>query len=75
MTGSRVKVFTTSSKDAFALAVIVGILGCDLCLAGGVGQREHQRLLHMLAHLLNHFLHSCQPGFQTRCRLCLVALA
>jgi len=50
----------TSSKDALALAVLVGVLGCDLSLAGGVGQREHQRLLHMLAHLLNHFL---QPPY------------
>jgi hypothetical protein len=46
----------TSSKDALALAVLVGVLCRDLSLAGGVGQREHQRLLHMLAHLLNHFL-------------------
>ena len=52
----------TSSKDALALAVLVGILSSDLSLAGGVGQWEHQRLLHMLAHLLNHFLQSPQPN-------------
>lgn len=47
-----------SSKDAFALAVLVGVLCCDLSLAGGVGQGEHQRLLNMLAHLLYHFLYN-----------------
>lgn len=46
------------SKDAFALAELVGVLCSDLSLAGGVGQGEDQRLLNMLAHLLYHLLHS-----------------
>ena len=46
----------TSSKYAFALAVLIRILCSDFSLAGGVGQGEDQGLLNMLAHLLYHLL-------------------
>ena len=62
----------TSSKDAFALAVLVGILSCDFSLAGGIGQWEHQGLLHMLAHLLYHFLHKSNTAYQATLALLVV---
>ena len=60
----------TSSKDAFALAVLVGVLCCDLGLAGGVGEGENQGLLHMLAHLLNHILQHRTPLSPPTIKVC-----
>lgn len=57
----------TSSKDAFALAVLVGILCRDLSLAGGIGEGEHQGLVHVLTHLLNHILRSSKKSQNFNC--------
>ncbi|KAJ8514356.1 hypothetical protein ON010_g18686 [Phytophthora cinnamomi] len=47
---------TTAFKDALAVCKRVRLLGCALGLRGGVAQREADRPLADLAHLLAHLL-------------------
>mmetsp|Transcript_1015 Transcript_1015/g.3069 ORF Transcript_1015/g.3069 Transcript_1015/m.3069 type:complete len:205 (+) Transcript_1015:391-1005(+) len=52
----------TGGKDALPVAPCEGVFGCDLSLAGGVGQWEDEGLLLVLAHLLDMLLEEGWAG-------------